>query len=368
MIKTVIMPKQGLQMTEGVITKWFYKEGDRIEADKPLFQMETDKLTIDIDSQYNGILLQIIRSEGETVPITEPVAFIGNEDDAVPLNPAGAAVMPGTAGSLKVYASPRAKRTAGILGLDYKKIKGSGYNGIIVERDVLHKKTAGKQETDSETVVVSKTPVKAAEEKELYIPEKETPAFERNDKKISASVQAYHRIKAGVNDLMHLAGSIKSNGIDTSISDFSAYAAIKTLSSYPMIISGNKDINLGVIMTDLNAYKMTVINNAGCLSITGLSKKLNDTVIKEGSAVFAFADFGKYGIEESFIPLRGSLQALLAAGAVSEIPAVADGSLTLNPVITLTLTYDCIKINDFYASEFLREIKFMLEHPHLLLI
>ncbi len=368
MIKTVIMPKQGLQMTEGVITKWFYKIGDRIEANKPLFQMETDKLTIDIDSQYDGILLQIIRSEGETVPITEPVAFIGNEDDAVPLHPAGAAVMPDTGGPLKVYASPRAKRTAGILGLDYKNIKGSGYNGIIIERDVLHKKTSGKQETDPETVVVSKTPVKAAKEKEPCIPEKETPAFERTDKKIPAPVQAYHRIKAGVSDLMHLAGSIKSLGIDTCISDFTAYAAIKTLSSYPMMISGNKNINLGIIIPDANAYKMTVINNAGCLSITGLSNKLNDPVIKEGSAVFAFADFGKYETEESFIPLRDSLQAFLTAGAVSQIPAVSEGSLILHSVITLTLVYDCNKINDFYASEFLHKIKFMLEHPHLLLI
>jgi pyruvate/2-oxoglutarate dehydrogenase complex dihydrolipoamide acyltransferase (E2) component len=81
MINTVIMPKQGLQMTEGVITKWFYTVGDTVKANKPLFQMETDKLTIDIDSQFDGILLGIIHDEGETVLITEPIAYIGSEGD-----------------------------------------------------------------------------------------------------------------------------------------------------------------------------------------------------------------------------------------------------------------------------------------------
>ena len=81
MANIVIMPKQGLQMTEGLITKWLKNVGDTVKEGEPLFEMETDKLTITIDSSFTGTLLKIIRGEGEEVPITEPIALIGNPGD-----------------------------------------------------------------------------------------------------------------------------------------------------------------------------------------------------------------------------------------------------------------------------------------------
>jgi pyruvate/2-oxoglutarate dehydrogenase complex dihydrolipoamide acyltransferase (E2) component len=65
------MPKQGLQMTEGTILSWLVKEGEKVEKGQPLFEMETDKLTITMDSTESGTLLKIVRGEGETVPITD---------------------------------------------------------------------------------------------------------------------------------------------------------------------------------------------------------------------------------------------------------------------------------------------------------
>ena len=82
MANIVIMPKQGLQMTEGLITKWLKNVGDTVKEGEPLFEMETDKLTITIDSSFTGTLLKIIRGEGEEVPITEPIALIGNPGDS----------------------------------------------------------------------------------------------------------------------------------------------------------------------------------------------------------------------------------------------------------------------------------------------
>ena len=71
MAEKVIMPKQGLQMTEGTILSWLVKEGETCEEGKPLFEMETDKLTITMDAPASGTLLKIVRGEGEVVPITE---------------------------------------------------------------------------------------------------------------------------------------------------------------------------------------------------------------------------------------------------------------------------------------------------------
>lgn len=79
----VIMPKQGLQMTEGVLTRWLYPEGAVVLEGKPLFEMETDKLSIEIDAPASGTLLKIVRQSGETVPITETIAIIGQPGDDI---------------------------------------------------------------------------------------------------------------------------------------------------------------------------------------------------------------------------------------------------------------------------------------------
>ena len=76
MAEKVIMPKQGLQMTEGTIVQWIVKEGETCEEGKPLFEMETDKLTITMAAPASGTLLKIVHGEGDVVPITETIAVI----------------------------------------------------------------------------------------------------------------------------------------------------------------------------------------------------------------------------------------------------------------------------------------------------
>ena len=83
MANKVIMPKQGLQMDEGTIIRWYVKEGEQCVKDEPLFDMETDKLTITIDSPYTGTMLKIIKDVGETVPITETIAIIGEPSESL---------------------------------------------------------------------------------------------------------------------------------------------------------------------------------------------------------------------------------------------------------------------------------------------
>ena len=83
MAQKIIMPKQGLQMTEGTIIKWLANEGDVIKEGEPLFEMETDKLTITMDSTVSGTLLKIVHGEGDTVPITETIAVAGDPGEDI---------------------------------------------------------------------------------------------------------------------------------------------------------------------------------------------------------------------------------------------------------------------------------------------
>lgn len=177
MANKVIMPKQGLQMTEGNIIEWKKAEGEVVEEGEPLFEMETDKLTIDIDSPVSGTLLKIVRAAGEVVPITELIAVIGEpgedisalladaESVAAPAAPSAApestapvmpqsvdtpsaseaasasAAQPAAVNELpdngRVFATPRARMRAEEHEVELSTLAGSGPQGLIIERDVL---------------------------------------------------------------------------------------------------------------------------------------------------------------------------------------------------------------------------------------
>ncbi len=160
MASVIIMPKQGLLMEEGTITKWLVKEGESCTEGKPLFEMETDKLTITMDSTATGTLLKIIHGEGDVVPITQPIAIVGqpgedisgllaDADAAAPaeeapaseVSPAAAEAAPAVHATERepgerVFSSPRARLRAEENGIAIADVAGSGPDGLVIERDV----------------------------------------------------------------------------------------------------------------------------------------------------------------------------------------------------------------------------------------
>src|SRR5688572_8283608 len=93
MATDVVMPQMGESIAEGTITKWLVKVGDQIERDKPLFEISTDKVDAEIPSPASGVLLEIRNQEGETVPVNQVVAVIGEagEQPGAAAAPAAAA-------------------------------------------------------------------------------------------------------------------------------------------------------------------------------------------------------------------------------------------------------------------------------------
>jgi pyruvate dehydrogenase E2 component (dihydrolipoamide acetyltransferase) len=172
MAEKIIMPKQGLQMTEGTIVEWLAAEGDAVVEGQPLFTIETDKVTITIDALVSGVLLKIIAGPGVTVPITGLIGIVGSpgEDISAILAEAGAASVqagrtdgtaaaerrgglppvPADSSSLadgtaanpahlpggRILVSPRAKTRAEERGIDWRNLRGSGPGGMIIERDI----------------------------------------------------------------------------------------------------------------------------------------------------------------------------------------------------------------------------------------
>src|SRR5512147_1166620 len=161
----VVMPKLGLNMTEGVIVEWLKKEGDLVERDEPLFIVETDKITTESNAPASGKLSKILIQPGEVVPVRTVVGLIlaSSEETVessgarpVPADQAvktvgwTAAVQPGDVqpasslapiqatpgGSVRIPATPVAKRMAREHGLDLASIQGSGPGGRILQEDV----------------------------------------------------------------------------------------------------------------------------------------------------------------------------------------------------------------------------------------
>jgi pyruvate dehydrogenase E2 component (dihydrolipoamide acetyltransferase) len=176
MAGSIIMPKTGMAMEEGVIIQWLKKEGDRIEKGDPVVEVETDKSTMEVEADYEGTLLEILRGEGETVPVTEVIGWIGEEGEELPkaakpaeqASPtkqaepvpggqgpetgsapaAAAAPLSSTgkqagetaarepAGSGRIKATPAARRIAGETGVDLGTVRPTGGSGEILSRDV----------------------------------------------------------------------------------------------------------------------------------------------------------------------------------------------------------------------------------------
>jgi len=153
MANIVAMPKLGLTMTEGVIAKWYKKVGDTIEQGETLFEVTTDKLTNEIESDYSGVVLKLCAEEGESIPCTEPVAYIGEAGEKITeAAPAGNTTTdveekavetekeaPQKAKREKgsyVLATPYAKKLAADKGFDINDVEGTGPNGRVVAKDV----------------------------------------------------------------------------------------------------------------------------------------------------------------------------------------------------------------------------------------
>jgi len=167
MLREVALPKLGQTMEEATIQTWHRKEGDAVQKGEVLLEINTDKAALEVESYYNGIVKKLLYPEGTTLPVNAVIAFIGDPDDVVTdeamrkalataAKPAGVAAAAGPAATQtavaapappaaeaapmpagRLFASPRARRTARERRVALRLLQGTGPNGRVVEHDVL---------------------------------------------------------------------------------------------------------------------------------------------------------------------------------------------------------------------------------------
>ena len=329
MAKKVIMPKQGLQMTEGTIMSWLVKEGEVATEGEPLFEMETDKLTITMDSPASGTLLKITRGEGETVPITELIAVIGEpgEDISALLSeaapsaasataeeaPAEAAAPAETAAPQtvqraegeRVFITPRAKMTAEENGIDYSSIAGSGTDGMIIESDVIAYIESGAKATPLAKKVAAQSDVKledvagtgargkivkddilaavaaraagGAGRGETLVPlvGMRKVIADRMRQSMETAAQTSHRISVDMTEAANLRVAFKKQDKRVSYNDIVSLAVCRALKDYPIMNAQMTDdgilmkdyVNLGIAVAIDNGLIVPVINDADLMTV-----------------------------------------------------------------------------------------------------
>lgn len=146
MADAVIMPKAGMAMEEGQIIRWLKQEGDSVKTGEPVLEIETDKVAMEVEAERSGVLLKITRGEGETVPVTEPIGYIGDEGEELPAEASSGASSAASAGAGaaplsqgqggRPAATPYARTLAQRLGVDLSAVTGTGSHGEIKGRDV----------------------------------------------------------------------------------------------------------------------------------------------------------------------------------------------------------------------------------------
>ncbi len=403
----VIMPKLGLTMETGRIEKWHKKEGDKVETGEVLFEVMTDKVTIEVESYNSGTLLKILRNEGEDVPVTEVVAYIGEEGEKVPESWLKKETVKKSKGTglketvesksrekkinkipekeKRVKISPLARKIAEDRGIDYRseEIKGSGPGGRIVKEDILDYDIA-----------------KQKAEKKAPVSHPETIAVKSSSKikgirKIVAERMSYSKstiphivlnTEADVTRLVELREKLKEEmikkyGVKITYTDFilkaAAIALRENLEVNSTFSNGNyiiyDEVNVGVAVSLEEGLIVPSIINCDKLEILDIAKKRVELVEKarEGklrleeisNGTFTVTNLGMYGIR-SFSPIINPPQAaILAVGEIYVKPAVVKGKIEPKSFINLSVSCDHRIIDGTVGAKFLRRVVEFIEDP-----
>ncbi len=405
MAQEVKMPQLGLTMEEGTIETWHKKEGDKVAKGEILLEIATDKITSEIESEFDGVVLKLIAAEGEDVPVQGVIAIIGEEGEQVdtgskPADPIEeskvqessreVAVRSETLASVtsaggRVKISPLAKKTAEKMGIDYTSLAGSGPGGRIIQQDVLDAK-------DKVVVKEEKAPVQIVQEVK-----KEGGTVLKGMRKVVAErmLQSHLEIppvtqnmKIDVTKLIEFRKSVNETREEKkfSINDFVLKAVAKALAKNPHImvslidgqIFQNSNVNIGMAVSTDTGLIVPVINDADKLSLEALSSKAKDLALRarenkldmdeyKGST-FTVSNLGMFGVE-SFTPIINQPDAaILGVCSVEDELALEDGVVVQRKKMKISLTYDHRLLDGAVAAKFQQEIKKLLENPMEILL
>lgn len=420
MATEVILPRLGQGMESGTIVRWLKSEGEPVQKGEPLFELDTDKVTQDVEAEADGVLLKIAVAEGE-VPVGQTVAFIGEEGEDVPeiaaadtsaveagtrhqsgdesevVDEAGArhqsgdesegvdeSQVPGTASPQtngRIKASPLARRMARERDIELSGIRGTGPDGRIVAEDVERAEAGGQA-----APAAAPAPVPAGEVERVplsnvrkTIARRLTEAWQIPVFQLQASADMTR-----VNDLVARLRE-RDPDVRITVTDVLTKVCAQALMRHREVnaeftedaILLHPSANVGLAVAAPQGLVVPVIRSAERLSLTEIAGVRADLVGRARDAklraedleggTFTISNLGMYAVESFTAVLNPPQAAIVAVGATEERVVPVGGETAIRPLVTLTCTFDHRAVDGAPAAAFLQTLKESLEDPGLAL-
>ena len=404
----ILMPQLGLTMEEGTVSSWLKHEGDAVKAGEAILEITTDKLTNEVTSEHDGVLLKIVAQEGEDIPVKGLLGYIGEAGEqvggaaapaAVPVEAAApaaasaAVIAPAavSAGGARIRISPFARKLAANMGVDYSALTGSGPSGRIVAKDIYATVEARKS-APATAPVAAPAAAPAAKKGGLELMEGDTIAKLSGMRKVVAErmLQSHTEIppvtqntKVDVTALMKFRKSlIETAGKKFSVNDLILKATAKVLRAHPELlvcydngqVIQRAHVNLGMAVALDAGLIVPVIRDADKMGLDELAAKAKDlaTRAKENKlttdeykgSTFSVSNLGMFGIE-TFTPIVNQPDAGILGVCAIEDELVMDdeGGLSKHQVMRLSFTYDHRLIDGAVAAKFIMDLRDLLQSP-----
>lgn len=399
----IVMPKFGLTMTEGLITAWHRKPGEAVQAGELLFEVETEKVTNEVEASVDGVLEEVFFAEGSVVAVGQPIARLstgasgtvsahqpasvkdapsarklmaehGIDRDDMGGTGRGGRVM--KADVLRVVATPLARRLARKDGVDLADVPGSGPHGRIKAADVEAAMRAKPILPAPANSLIQPDPVRAATARRVQAAKRDIPHFYISK---HVDIRALNSLRADLNKAT--AGRMK-----LSVTHFLVKAVGLALADHPLLnrvwlpdgILALDSIDVGIVTETPQGLRIPLAKGVDSLPIDDLAEictglfdraktgKLTSADVSGGA--ISISNVGMFGVD-SLTPIISPPQAMvLGVGAEQRLfRPDAEGRPELVQEIVLTLAADHRLIDGADAARFIATLAGVLEQPLALL-
>lgn len=422
------MPKLSDTMQEGVIAKWNIKEGDKVKSGDIIAEVETDKATMDVEVFDGGTVLKILAKEGEAVPLGGKMAIIGEEGEDIsslldggdfakseakaskPADDKPASKSSESSGKKdfdpilgdidskksaseestgddRVKASPLARKIAEEEGIQLSKIKGSGPNGRIVKKDVeSFDKSAAPAASESKAPKMPAFEI-STEDKEIRISQMRKTIAKRLAESKFTSPHFYETIDIDMKNAISAREAMNAGGdVKISFNDLVVKACAKALRLHPKmnsswlgdVIKEHGGVHVAIAVAIEDGLVTPVIRNADVKGLAAISSETRDLAGKardkklqpedwEGST-FTISNLGMFGIEEFTAIINPPNAAILAVGAIRDVPVVENGAVVPGKRMKVTLSSDHRVVDGATCAQFLNTVRKFIENPTTMLV
>ena len=411
------MPQLGESVTEGTVDKWLKHEGDFVKRDEPLVEVVTDKVNAEIPSPFEGKLVKIAVSEGETVLVGAMLAQIevapapGAAAAATPARPAREATAGDTAPLAAAIAppsesgdgerarlSPAVRKLAAENGIDAASLRGSGMGGRVTRDDVLAAVAGGKPVSQAAASAPAPPAAPKAQAPASPAPSRvdgtrdelvklsvmRRSIAEHMVRSLATSPHAWTLQEVDVTNLVRYRDAEKEtfkgrHGVALTYLPFVVQVVCEVIKQYPWLNSTWTDdgvvlkhsINLGIAVSIPDGLIVPVLKDADQRGFTDLVRTLNDLIERARNkqlkpedvqgGTFTLNNTGATGSVASQPIINQPQAAILTTESIVKRPVVINDAIAVRQMMNMCLSFDHRIIDGMMAGQFLGAIKKRLE-------